>query len=305
MSRTDIFSKYAQMYQKTRAREIVPEGALVRQLADVPRLGLDIGLFFKAREADQPVQVYIGEPLPYELARNEGFLETERSTYFSRTLISGFKSLEYLKTVVSARHVLGKKHQRIEFLKKCQSIVDLLIRKARNVILAGDFEPFRFDTKVKTLDQFLSTDLGMDEVSVEAAAIPFNVASPEYVELTDGDIIVIGNEPRVPHGVFYFVGGIGYTFDKKVGAVSRERIFKQTADLSGQGIDSAYIERTISRVTEDFQTQVHSIIFSDVWKKSAAKPVGVNFNGDTLIKAEPSSDLWAGVFEVYLSPPKT
>lgn len=303
MSRTDIFSKYTQIYQKARSREIVPDGAFVRQLTEIPRVGLDIGIFFKTQEADRPAQVYIGEPLPRELARNEGFLESDRNTYFSKTLLSGFRSLEYLKLVISARRVLHKKEERVEFLKKCQGIIDLLIRKARNVILAGDFEPFAFDTKVKTLDHFLSIDLGMDEVSVEAASIPFNVASPQFVVLTNNDIIVIGNEPSVPHGVFYLVGGLGYAFDKKEGAITKERIFKQTGDLSAQGIDSAYIERIISRVTEDFQTQVHSIIFSDIWKKSSAKPVGVNFDGDMLIKAEESSDLWTGVFEVYLKPP--
>jgi len=292
------------MYQKTRSREIVPEGAFVRQLTEIPRVGLDIGLFFKTQKAEQPAQVYIGEPLPRELARNEGFLESERSTYFSKTLLSGFRSLEYLKIALSARRVLHKKDERVEFLKKCQSIIDLLVRKARNVILAGDFSPFTFDTKVKTLDYFLSTDLGMDEVSVEAAAIPFTIASPQYLMLTNSEIIVVGEEAQVPHGVFYFVGGIGYTFDKKVGAVSKERLFKPTGDLSAQGIDNAYVERMISRVTEDFQTQIHSIIFSDIWKKSSAKPVGVNFDGDMLVKAEQSSDLWTGVFEVYLRPPR-
>jgi hypothetical protein len=304
MSRTDIFNRYAQIYQKARSREIVPEGAFVRQLTEIPKVGLDIGVFFKTKEAEQPAQVYIGEPIPRELARNEGFLETERSTYFSKTLLSGFRSVEYLKLVLSARRVLHKKEERVEFLKKCQGIIDLLIRKARNVILAGDFAPFAFDTKVKTLEHFLSVDLAMDEVSVEAATIPFNLASPQFVMLTNNDIIVMGNEPSVPHGVFFLVGGLGYVFDKKEGAITKERIFKQTGDLSAQGIDSSYIERVVSRVTEDFQTQVHSIIFSDIWKKSEAKPMGVNFEGDMLIKAEESSDLWTGVFEVYLKPPR-
>jgi hypothetical protein len=164
--------------------------------------------------------------------------------------------------------------------------------------------PFQLDRQVKTLEVFLKRDLGMDEISVEAASIPFNVAEPLYVSLTGGDIIVIGDELSVPHGVFYFVGGIGYVFDKNVGAVSKERVFRPAADLTAQGIDQAYTERMISRVTEDFQNKVHSIIFADVWKKSKVRPVGVNFNGDLLIKAEETSQLWNGVFEVYLKPPK-
>ena len=48
--RTDLFSKYSQIYQKGHAREIVPEGPFVRQLTDVNRQGLDIGIFFKAKK---------------------------------------------------------------------------------------------------------------------------------------------------------------------------------------------------------------------------------------------------------------
>jgi hypothetical protein len=47
------------------------------------------------------------------------------------------------------------------------------------------------------------------------------------------------------------------------------------------------------------------LVFSDVWKKSPAKPLSVNFGGDILIRAEPTSEIWMGVFEVYLKSPKT
>jgi len=304
MSRADVFARYAQIYQKSRAREIVPDGPYVKQFTDIPRLGLDISVFFKARDSDAPCQIHLGTRIPKELVLLEGFNETEASAYLTKTIISDFKDIEYVRAVISAKRLLNKQEQRIEFLKKCQSIIDLLIKKARNAVFAGDLAPFQLDRQVKTLEVFLKRDLGMDEISVEAASIPFNVAEPLYVSLTGGDIIVIGDELSVPHGVFYFVGGIGYVFDKNVGAVSKERVFRPAADLTAQGIDQAYTERMISRVTEDFQNKVHSIIFADVWKKSKVRPVGVNFNGDLLIKAEETSQLWNGVFEVYLKPPK-
>jgi hypothetical protein len=115
----------------------------------------------------------------------------------------------------------------------------------------------------------------------------------------------VKNNPVVPQGVFYLVGGIGYNFDTSVGAVNEERMFKTTADLSPMGIDDAYIETMISQVTEDFQTNVHSLIFSDIWKKSPAKPLGVNIGGDILIKPAEESEIWNGVFEVYLKTPST
>jgi len=233
------------------------------------------------------------------------FLESDEDTYFSRTLLKDFKSIQYVRVVISAGMVLESYGERVEFLKKCQRIVDVLVRKARNVIHMGDCSPFRFDARVHTLSNFLKKTLKMDEVGVEAASIPFNVANPNYITLTGGDIIVVGENPVVPHGVFHFVGGIGYTFDKKVGAVNEEQLFRTSTDLSPMGLDTAYVETRISQITEDFQTNLHSLIFSDIWKKSPAKPLGVNFGGDILVKAESSSEIWMGVFEVYLRPTKT
>ncbi|MHA2140737.1 MAG: hypothetical protein ACXADC_02145 [Candidatus Thorarchaeota archaeon] len=304
MSKVDLFGKYTQLYQKTRAREIVPEGSFVRQLSDITRLGMDIGVFFKSTRK-KPVQVFLGNAIPFEVAKEDGFLETEEETFLCRTILSDIKSLEYLKVAISAGFLLDAYQERMDFLKKCQRIIDVLVRKARNVVHMGDFTPFRFDTRVSTLRDFLKMTLKMDDVSIEAASIAFNVANPLYITLTGNDIIVMGDERAVPHGVFYFVGGIGYTFDKKLGAVNEERLFRSTEDLSQFGIDKAYVETKISQVTEDFQNNLHSLIFSDVWKKSPAKPLTVNFGGDILVRAEPTSEIWMGVFEVYLKSPKS
>ncbi|MFW9967856.1 MAG: hypothetical protein ACFFEA_11955 [Candidatus Thorarchaeota archaeon] len=304
MSRADLFGKYTQLYQKTRAREIVPEGSFVRQLSDIMRLGLDIGVFFKSTRK-KPVQVFMGNPIPFEVAKQEGFLETEDDTFLCRTILSDIRSLEYLKVAISAGFLLDAYQERVDFLKKCQRIIDVLVRKARNVVHMGDFTPFHFDSRVSTLKDFLTKTLKMDDISVEAASIAFRVADPLYITLTGNDIIVMGDESAVPHGVFYFVGGIGYTFDKKLGAVNEERLFRTTEDLSQFGIDKAFIETKISQVTEDFQNSLHSLIFSDAWKKSTAKPLCVNFGGDILIRAEPTSEIWMGVFEVYLKSPKS
>ena len=302
--RTDLFSKYSQIYQKGRAREIVPEGTFVRQLTDISRQGLDIGIFFKAKKKNS-VQVHLGNPIPPELCEEEGFLETDESTYLSRTLLKNFKTLQYLRVVISAGDVLEKKRGRVEFLKRCQRIIDILLRKARNVAHLGSFEPFRFDKRVHTLSTLLKKTLKMDQVSIEAAMIPFNLADPDYILMSDNDIVVLSESPQIQHGVFYFVGGIGYTFANEVGAISEQRIFKTTVDLSSQGIDAAYLETMISQVNEDFQNNLHSILFSDLWKKGKVKPLGVCFGENLLIKAEPSSEIWTGVFEVYVKPPSS
>lgn len=304
MSRTDLFAKYTQIYAKARAREIVPDGTFVRQLADVPRQSYDIGVFFKTKSRSRVVQLYLGNAIPLEVGKQEGFLETEDSTYLSRTVLSKFKSVDYLRVVFSAGKILATKEERMEFLKATQRILDVILRKARNILHLGELEPFRFDDRVRTLSEFLRKELKMDEVSVEAASIPFNVASPNYILLADGSIIAVDDEPKVPQATFFLVGGIGYVFDKTEGAISEERLFRTTADLSPQGIDEAYIDRMIRRVTEDFQNKLHSLIFADVWKKSQSAPVGVNFGGNLLIKAEPSSEIWAGVFEVYVKSPR-
>lgn len=304
MSRTDLFAKYTQIYAKARAREIVPDGTFVRQFVDVPRHSYDIGVFFKAKNRSRVVQLYLNNAIPMEVGKQEGFLETEESTYLSRTIISKFKTIDFLRVVVSARKVLLTKGERVEFLKATQRILDVILRKTRNILHLGELAPFRFDTKVNTLNEFLTKNLKMDEVSVEAASIPFNVAAPDYILLSDGSLITIDDEPSVQHAEFFLVGGIGYVFDKTEGAISEERLFRSTTDLSSQGIDEAYIDGMIRRVTEDFQNRLHSLIFADVWKKSKSSPVGVNFGGDLLIKAEPNSEIWEGVFEVYVKSPK-
>lgn len=305
MSRTDLFAKYTQMYAKAQAKEIVPDGTFVRQLIDLPRRNLDVGIFFKAKRTSRVVQMYLGNPIPNEVASEDGFLETEDSTYFSRSILSKFKSIDFLRVVISAGEVLIKKEERVEFLKTSQRIIDVILRKARNILHMEELEPFRFDTRVRTLGEFLNDELKMDEVSVQAASIPFNVAAPRYILLSDGSMIVIGDEPTVPQAEFYLVGGIGYRFDKTEGAISEERLFRSTADLTPYGIDEAYIDGMIQRVTEDFQNRLHSLIFTDVWKKGKSSPIGVNFDGNLLVKTEVSSDIWTGVFEVYVKSPKT
>ena len=304
MSRADLFAKYNQMYQKAQVREIVPDGPFVRQLLDLPRRGLDVGVFFKAKRRKAMTQVYMGNPIPEKVAREEGFLEAGGKTYLSRTILSNFKNLDFLRVVISIRRILSRKDERIQFLKQCQRIVDVILRKARNVMYTDNFEPFRFDKQVLEIGYFLSKTLKMDDVTVEAASIPITVANPEYILLSNRKLVVIGEERRIPMRIFYLAGGIGYTFDKTVGAVNEERLFRTTADLSQYGIDSAHLDVSISRVTEDFQNRVHSLIFADIWKKSKAKPVGANFGGNLLIKPEPSSDIWSGVFEVYIAPPQ-
>lgn len=305
MSKTDLFAKYTQIYAKAQAREIVPDGPFVRQLNDLPRKKHDVGIFFKPNRSTHCVQIHLGNPIPTAICMEEGFLESEDTTYLSRTILSNFKSLEFLKCIISAGDLLESKKQRVEFLKIAQRIIEVLVRKAKNVMHQAEFEPFRFDRCVVTLQEFLEKRLKMDEVSVEAASIPFQVASPEYILLANGDLIVLHDEPRVPQGEFHLVGGIGYTFDKTEGAMSEGRLFRTTADLTPQGIDEAYIDGMISRITEDFQNNIHSLIFADVWKKGNLKPIGVNFGGDLLVKSEPSSQIWAGVFEVYVKSPKS
>ncbi len=305
MSVSDFFSRYSQLYQKETIREIVPEGVFVRQLADLRTQGLDVGIFFKQKGIREPRQIYYTEPMPTAVAKKEGLLETTDRTYLSHTIIKKFKKLDYLRVVIAAPTRLDSRDERVAFLKNCQRIIDILLRKAKNVIHFGDFTPFLFAQRIRTLDWFLAKDLKLDEISAEAAAIPFNVAEPEYILLTGQNIIVVKDEPHVPSGIFYLVGGIGYSFDSSIGAVNEERMFRMTADLSPMGIDEAYIESNISQVTEDFQTNVHSLIFSDIWKKSPAKPVGVNIGNDILIKPTSDSEIWLGVFEVYLKKPIT
>lgn len=304
MSRTDFFARYTQIYAKARAKEIIPDGTFVRQLLDIPRRSYDVGVFFKSKRSSRIVQVHQGDPIPTEVATQEGFLETEEATYLSRSILSKFKSIDYLRVVISAGEVLTKKEDRVEFLKVAQHILDVILRKARNILHVGEMDPFQFDSRVRTLDEYLNKELKLDEVSAEAASIPFNVAGPAYILLADGSMIVVGDEPLVPQSEFYLVGGIGYRFDKTEGAISEERLFRSTADLTSQGIDEAYIDGMIQRVTEDFQNKLHSLIFADVWKKGKSGPVGVNFEGDLLVKTESSSDIWIGVFEVYVKPPK-
>ncbi|MFW9907795.1 MAG: hypothetical protein ACFFEF_04410 [Candidatus Thorarchaeota archaeon] len=304
MSKTDVFSKYSQLYQKTITREIVPEGPFVRQLADVPTHGLDIGIFFKQKGIKDPRQIFFQNELPSAIAKKDGFLESPENTYLSHTILSKIRDLDYLKVVAAANKRLESKEERMIFLKSCQKTVDVILRKAKNIIHFGDFTPFLFAQQVRTLDWFLAKDLKLDEVSAEAASIPFNVAAPEYLLLSGNNILSVGEQPSVPQATFYLVGGIGYSFDKSVGAVNEERMFRTTADLSSIGIDAAYIENSISRVTEDFQTNVHSLIFSDIWKKSPAKPEAVNIGGDLLIKPAKDSEIWNGVFEVYLKSPR-
>ncbi len=304
MSWGDLFSKYTQIYAKGKTKEIIPEGAFVRQIVDIPRGELDVGLFFKGINEPDPRQIYMGNPIPLAVAEREGFLETEHSTYLSRTLLSDIQDLEFMRIVIAAGEVLDTREKRLNFLKKCQRIIDVVVRKIRNVGYSGDIAPFRFDRQVKSLSMFLGSELKLDEVAIEAASIPFAIASPKYILLSDDKFLVMEEDYKIPHGVFHLVGGIGYTFDKRVGAVQEERLFRTTMDMSSLGITETYIDSMIRRITTDFQNNVHSIMFSDVWKRCKERPVAVNFGGEVLIKMAIGSDIWTGVFEVYLRQPK-
>ncbi|MHA1771929.1 MAG: hypothetical protein ACTSYL_03695 [Candidatus Thorarchaeota archaeon] len=301
---SDVFSRYARIYEKSKAKEVVPPGAFTRQFVDIPHQGLDVGIFFKSRRSKDPRQIYINNPILAEISKHEGLLEVENKTYLSRTILKNVKGLQYLRVVVGAGRLLDSGSDRINFLKKCQRIIDVLIRKAKNIVHQGDFSPFRVDKKIKTLKTFLEKDLKFDEVTSEAASIPFVMANPDYILLTGDDMIIIDDVPAIPYVIYYIVGGIGYRFDKTIGAVHEERLFRVGHNLESLGIDEAYSETMISRVTADFQNNVHSLIFADIWRKSTAQPLGVGFS-DLLIKIGPESDIWSGVFEVYVRPPKT
>ena len=257
MSRTDLFAKYSQIYAKAQAKEIVPKGPFVGQLNDVPRKNYDIGIFFKPNRSKRVVQVHLGNPIPKAVCFEEGFLESDDDTaYLSRTILSKFRTLDFLRVVISAGDLLESKEERIKFLKTAQRAIDVIVRKAKNVMHLAEFAPFRFDRRVTTLDEFLVKKIKLDKISVEAASIPFLVADPEYILLANGELVVVGDEPRIPQGEFHLVGGIGYTFDKTEGAVSEGRLFRSTTDLTPQGIDEAYIDGMIQRVTEDFQNNM-------------------------------------------------
>jgi hypothetical protein len=303
MSRKDLLANYSQIYAKAQAKEIVPDGPFVGQLNNIPRKNYDIGIFFKPNRSSRCVQIHLGDAVPKDICFQEGFLETDDTTYLSRTILSKFRTLDFLRVVISAGDILESKAERVEFLKTSQRAIDVIVRKAKNVMHLAEFSPFRFDRTVITLNEFLVKKLKMDEISVEAASIPFMVAEPEYILLDNGNLVVVEDELKIPQGEFHLVGGIGYTFDKTEGAVSEGRLFRSTTDLSPQGIDEAYIDGMISRITEDFQNSMHSLIFADVWKKGTAKPVGVNFGGDLFVKAKPTSEIWTGVFEVYVKAP--
>ena len=304
VSRTDMFSKYTAIYQKANARETVPDGPFVRQLSDIPVADLDVGVFFKGKRDKVAKQVYIGRPIPEAVSKREGFLEADDVTYLCRDIFCEVQGLQYLRLAISAGSLLDTTESRTNFLKKCQRIIDTFVRKARNIMQLGLFSPFRMDLRITTLGSFLEETLKLDDVGVEAASIPFNVAGPKYVTMSNNDIMVIGDEPRVGHGVFHLVGGIGYTFDKSIGAVQEERLFRTTTDLASLGITEVYVDSMLSNITSDFQNNVHSVVYSDIWRKSEVKPKAVNFGDDLLIRANPSSDMWSGVFEVYLKQPK-
>lgn len=302
MSQKDLFSKYSDIYSKAEAREIVPDGPFVRQFIDIPHQDIDVGVFFKCTDSKQPVQVHIGNAIPMEYGSEEGLIETDQGTLFSRTIVSNIRDIEFVRAVMCTENILESRNQKMRFLQKCQRIIDILVRKAKNVIHIGAINSFRMDKRLFLLREFLAQQLGMNEVSIEAASIPFDAADPDCIVLSDNTVLTLG-ERKVAHCVFQFVGGLGYTFDKTEGAIQEERLFQSTVDLSDKGIDQAYIDNIIERMTEDFQNNVHALMFADTWKKSREKPSGVIFDKNLLIKMGTSSEIWTGVFEVYVRPP--
>ncbi|MBD3159873.1 MAG: hypothetical protein GF309_13905 [Candidatus Lokiarchaeota archaeon] len=304
MSQKDLFSKYSDIYRKAEDREIVPDGPFVRQFIDIPHDEIDVGVFFKSKNSKQPVQVHIGNAIPMEYGSREGLIQTDQGTLFSRKIVSDIRDIEFVKAIMYTENVLESRNQKMRFLQKCQRIIDVLVRKAKNVIHIGAINGFRMDKRVFLLREFLGEQLGMNEVSIEAASIPFDAADPDCIILSDNTILTL-TQPRVAHAVFHFVGGLGYTFDKAEGAIQEERLFRSTVDLSDKGIDQAYIDGIIERMTEDFQNNVHALMFADTWKKSEEKPAGVIFDKNLLIKMGTSSEIWTGVFEVYVRPPSS
>lgn len=304
MSQKDLFSKYSDIYRKAEDREIVPDGPFVRQFIDIPHDEIDVGVFFKSKNSEQPVQVHIGNAIPMEYGSREGLIQTDQGTLFSRKVVSDIRDIEFVKAIMYTENVLESRNQKMRFLQKCQRIIDVLVRKAKNVIHIGAINGFRMDKRVFLLREFLGHQLGMNEVSIEAASIPFDAADPDCIILSDNTILTL-TQPRVAHAVFHFVGGLGYTFDKAEGAIQEERLFRSTVDLSDKGIDQAYIDGIIERMTEDFQNNVHALMFADTWKKSEEKPAGVIFDKNLLIKMGTSSEIWTGVFEVYVRPPSS
>ncbi len=303
MSSKDLFTKYSKLYLKAKATEILPPGPFLRQLADVPHRDLDIALFFKSSRKKVPRQVYIRRSVPQELADYEGLLEAEGITYFSRTLLQNLRGMQYMRAVIGAGEFTKTADDTLAFLRKCQRVIHVLVRKAKNIVHQGDYDALRVDLKIRTLNDYFSSRLKLDEVAVEAAMIPFNAADVEYVILTDGTVLVLDEIPAVQHGVYHLVGGIGYAFDLRAGAVEEARLFRTGVDLETLGLTEAYLDEALSRVVSDFQTNVHSPMFSDVWKKGTGSPEALKI-GNTVVKLAPNSSLKSGVFELYIRRPE-
>ena len=105
----------------------MPEGSFVRQFTDIPQLGHDVGIIVKGKRSKAPRQVYLGNPIPNEICSEEGFLETDDNTYLCRSVLSKFKTLDYLKVAVAAGKLLMTNQERTDFLKRCQRIIDILL----------------------------------------------------------------------------------------------------------------------------------------------------------------------------------
>ena len=120
MSRKDHLGNYSQMYAKAQAKVIVPDGPFVRQLNNIPRRQYDIGIFFKPNRSNRCVQIHLGEAIPKDICMQEGFLETDHATYLSRSILSNFRTLDFLRVVISAGDILESKEERLELMADLQ-----------------------------------------------------------------------------------------------------------------------------------------------------------------------------------------
>ncbi len=300
----DLLKKYSKMY-KPPVPQIVPlNNLLIDQLLGLDTEGTDVALFFNKKKTRGWKQVYITRPFPKDIAKQSGLVEVDGVHYLVKHLPDLDPKLDNIAIVISAKTKLEGLREKEVFLRKCQRIISRIIKRLLNVVHTGKLDELNIAwriVKVKNLLRTYKVDAALHDPILATISQDYI----RYIEFSDGYLVKMDNEMHLKAMPYYYIGGIGYRFDMKIGALSENELTRELKVLVDKGISNEDIISALEWISKDIQNRVHSIFFNDLLAANfPSRITAINYLGTIVVRLAEGSDAMSGVFLIYLGPKK-
>ncbi len=300
----DLLKKYSKMYKPPNPQIVPLNNQLIDQLLGLDTENTDVALFFNKKRTKGWKQIYITQPFPKDIAKQNGLVVVDDIHYLVKHLPDLDPQLDNVAIVISAKKKLEDIREKEIFLRKCQRIVSRIIKRFLNVVHTGHLDELRIAWRIVKIKNLLRT-YKVDPALHDPILATISQDFIKYIEFSDGYLVKMDNDLSLKAMPYYYIGGIGYRFDMKIGTLSENELKRELKVLVDKGISNEDIISALEWISTDIQNRVHSIFFNDLLASNfPSRIVAINYLGTIVVRLAEGSDSMSGVFLIYLGPKK-